>query len=581
MSITIRKIWHRNAYRIGIYFSYNKEIIAKLKTLNATFSYTNTCWYLDYSPQSYSKLKENFDSITIETQSESNANTHLVTGFRSRDLSPIATSSARQLDLDAKDKPEHKTEVIPFAQKMRLQLLENIGKYWVFKMHYNQEISKKLLSIKGVYWNSNYKAYMVVRNPKAKEEVEAVLMTQPFFGADFATDIKSYKGTIVKIMPHPENTAWIEVHAPRIAAVHEKLKRFSLARYSSVKDCYLLPAAPIVYDSIETQLEPLEIKVVSTLSKNYLNSKHLPNRKSIELSKTKDTILNKIPARGLPYLSNMVDQLLALNYSSSTLRTYTGSFIQFLKHFDYQDPVHVTQKEIVHYLGSLMQRGLSATTGHSMVNAIQFYYQQVANNKNFELKIPRPKKEKKLPSVLTMDECLKIFQVVDNPKHKLLLLIGYGAGLRVSEIVQLKWVDILFLEHKIHIRNAKGKKDRMVMLPLSIVKSLELYKQIYNGKHYVFEGQFASEPYSTRSVQQVMRDAIKKSGLEKKATVHTLRHSFATHLLEGGTDIRYIQQFLGHSDIKTTTLYTHLTRTAVNKIQSPLDRLVDETKKIE
>jgi site-specific recombinase XerD len=250
-----------------------------------------------------------------------------------------------------------------------------------------------------------------------------------------------------------------------------------------------------------------------------------------------------------------------------------------MRHFDYKDPELVTHSEIVKYLGSLMERGLSATSGHSMVNGLQFYYQQVLGKSSFEICIPRPKKEKKLPSVLTMEECLTIFQSVDNPKHKLLLLIGYGAGLRVSEIVALQWKDILFSEHKIHIKNAKGKKDRMVMLPYSIVQSLEIYRQLYKGTNYVFEGQFAGEPYSTGSVQQVMRAALKKSGLEKKATVHTLRHSFATHLLENGTDIRYIQQFLGHSSIKTTTIYTHLTKGAVDKIQSPLDRLVDENNK--
>jgi site-specific recombinase XerD len=275
----------------------------------------------------------------------------------------------------------------------------------------------------------------------------------------------------------------------------------------------------------------------------------------------------------------MVNALLALNYSSSTLRTYCGSFIQFLRHIEYRNPETITQKEIIQFLGSLMERGLSATTGHSMVNGLQFYFHNVLGKQEYEFRLPRPKKEKKLPTVLTMEECLRIFQVVDNPKHKLLLLIGYGAGLRVSEIVHLKWQDILFSEHKIHISNAKGKKDRMVMLPFSIVESLDIYRQLYNGKHYVFEGQFASEPYSTRSVQQVMREALKKSGLEKKASVHTLRHSFATHLLESGTDIRYIQQFLGHSSIKTTTIYTHLTQNAVNKIQSPLDRLVDENNK--
>lgn len=182
-----------------------------------------------------------------------------------------------------------------------------------------------------------------------------------------------------------------------------------------------------------------------------------------------------------------------------------------------------------------------------------------------------------------MEECLEVFRVVDNPKHKLLLLIGYGAGLRVSEIVSLEWRDILFSEHKIHVKNAKGKKDRMVMLPYSIVSTLEYYRRLYQTKKYVFEGQFAGEPYSTRSVQEVMRLALIKSGLEKKATVHTLRHSFATHLLENGTDIRYIQQFLGHSSIKTTTIYTHITSNAINKIQSPLDRLADQNhqKKLE
>jgi site-specific recombinase XerD len=145
--------------------------------------------------------------------------------------------------------------------------------------------------------------------------------------------------------------------------------------------------------------------------------------------------------------------------------------------------------------------------------------------------------------------------------------------------VTLEWRDILFSKHKIHIKDAKGKKDRMVMLPYSIVSSLDYYRKLYQPSKYVFEGQFAGEPYSIGSAQQVMRAALKKSGLSKKATVHTLRHSFATHLLENGTDIRYIQKFLGHASIKTTTIYTHVSKMATDKIVSPLDRLVDENNK--
>lgn len=579
MSITIKKLWHRDAFRIGVFLEYNSTDFKSLKLIGCTYSKTHSCWYLDYTTEAYSQLKNHFPSITIEKPTNlQTTQTQLVTGDNSRDLSPIAPSES-QLGIPKVGNPEHTTVQPSLALKLRLQLLENVGKYWVFKMHWHFEISKELLTVKGVYWNANYKAYMAIRHPRVKEQVETILQVTDFFGDDYLFKETSYIGQKVRILPHFEDTSRMEIYVPRIVAIQEKLKRFSMVRYCKTKDCYLLPAAPIVFESIQLQMEPNEILIVNELPKDYLQRKKMPNKKQIDLSRTKQSIFDLVPEHGKVYLSTMVDTILALNYSSSTMRTYCGSFIQFLRHFEFRDPETISNLETIKYLGSLMERGLSAAAGHSMVNSLHFYYQQVLGKQQFEINLPRPKKEKKLPSVLTMEECLKIFQVVDNPKHKLLLLIGYGAGLRVSEIVNLQWKDILFSEYKIHIKNAKGKKDRMVMLPFSIVQSLEIYRQLYNGKHYVFEGQFAGEPYSTRSAQEVMREALKKSGLEKRATVHTLRHSFATHLLESGTDIRYIQQFLGHSSIKTTTIYTHLTKGAVDKIQSPLDRMVDESNK--
>ncbi len=219
-----------------------------------------------------------------------------------------------------------------------------------------------------------------------------------------------------------------------------------------------------------------------------------------------------------------------------------------------------------------------------LVNALLYYFRTVLKRDSFEINLPRPRKEHHLPTVLTMEECFRIFRSIDNPKHKLLLLIGYGAGLRRSEIVALKWADIFFDEHKMHIKQAKGNKDRMVMLPYSIVAYLKDYRNLYPSDDWVFTGQYKGEALSTRTVQQVMHDAVAKAGLEKKATVHTLRHSFATHLLESGTDIRYIQQLMGHSSIKTTMIYTHITPKAERKIVSPLDNLVQSNlppKKIE
>ncbi|MCB0442716.1 MAG: tyrosine-type recombinase/integrase, partial [Flavobacterium sp.] len=554
MTISIRKIEHREAVRIGIFFEKNYTIQQQLKTIGAVYSKTFQCWYIDYSKVAYQQLKALFPDLQIQQPVAGETS--------SRDLPPTATSDI-QLGLPPLNNPEHK--VTPSLQtKLQPKLLNNIGKYWVFTLRYHQLINKQLLSVKGVYWNANYKCYMALRHPDVKKSVEQILEQPHFFGEDYLSKERSFKGEKIIIKPHLEDEAWMEVYVPKLVAVHEKIKRFSMARYSKIKDCYLIPAAPVAYESLGLQMDVLSIEMVNQLPPNFLQKKHLPNRKQIELRNAKTRIFDQVPEVGRPFVVKMMDTIMACNYSYNTLQSYSSAFIQFLKEFDFRDPATIEPDAIIRFLASLMERGLSASSGHTMVNSIQFYYHQVLGKKYYTFKLPRPKKEKKLPTVLTMEECLQVFKAVDNPKHKLLLLIGYGAGLRVGEIVTLQWNDILFDEHKIHLKNAKGKKDRMVMLPYSIIQSLLVYKKLYKGKQYVFEGQFAGEPYSTTSVQTVMRQALEKSGLSKKATVHTLRHSFATHLLENGTDIRYIQQFLGHASIKTTTIYTHLTKSAVD-----------------
>ena len=585
--ITLKKIFHRNDYRIAILFTFDANIIAILKKMDASYSKTHRCWYVNYSKAYYQLLKNTFPTLVIDTgdevftiKSTQQPALPLVTDAN-RDLSPIAKSEL-QLGTPKVGNPEHKKE-IPFDEKVRLQLMDNIGKYWVFKMHYHQEISKKLLSVKGVFWNKNYRCFMVYRHPTTKKTVEALLQKSPFFGTDYVSKDAVFKGEKVFIKPHFEDIAWMAIYVPKIHALHEVVKRMSFSRYSKTKDCYLLPAAPIVFESIQLQFEALKVLIVVDLPEQFLHKKHLPNQKQQKLTKAKDTLFSQLQTYEKPVIERMLNTLLAMNYSASTIESYGSCFLEYLRYFDQKKPEDISNTDIIKFLGTLMQQGLSASKGHMMVNAVQFYYHQVLGFKAYDFKLPRPKKEKKLPPVLTMEECLTIFQVVDNPKHKLLLLIGYGAGLRVSEIVTLQWRDILFEEFKIHLKNAKGKKDRMVMLPLSIIETLKMYRKLTNGKDYVFEGQFAGEPYSTRSAQAVLRIALKKSGLEKKATIHTLRHSFATHLLENGTDIRYIQSFLGHASIKTTMVYTHLGKSAVNKIQSPLDRLVanERQKKLE
>ena len=184
----------------------------------------------------------------------------------------------------------------------------------------------------------------------------------------------------------------------------------------------------------------------------------------------------------------------------------------------------------------------------------------------------RARKAESLPGVFSQEEVGRLFKAVTNLKHRSILMTIYSAGLRVSEVVNLRKADILTDLGKLFIRSGKGKKDRYTLLSEKLKPLLEEYLKEYKPSYWLFEGQDHGQ-YSVRSVQQILRDAVRVSGVNPYATVHTLRHSFATHLLENGTDLRYIQELLGHNNPKTTQIYTHITKRGLDKIRSPLDFL--------
>ena len=186
----------------------------------------------------------------------------------------------------------------------------------------------------------------------------------------------------------------------------------------------------------------------------------------------------------------------------------------------------------------------------------------------------RPRKPKKLPTVLSQEEVLALFRAVSNLKHRCILMLIYSAGLRLGELVRLRIEDVFIPQRKIFVKAAKGKKDRYTVLSDKMLVVLQKYLGNYHPDYWLFEGQTGG-PYSARSVQNVLRKAVKQAGVNPYATVHTLRHSFATHLLENGMDLRYIQALLGHSSPKTTEIYTHITEKARNRFRSPLDTLED------
>jgi integrase/recombinase XerD len=272
-------------------------------------------------------------------------------------------------------------------------------------------------------------------------------------------------------------------------------------------------------------------------------------------------------------LQQLEEAILLRGYSPNTLRTYRLEFAQLLYLLkDY--PVNDLSVERIrsYVLYCIKELKLSENQVHSRLNAIKFYFEQVLGQQDFMVEIPRPKKVSALPKVLSTAEIKKLFAVTENPKHLLLLQLCYGMGLRVSEVVQLKIEDIDSRRMQVHIRCAKGKKDRYVHLPETVLDLSRQYYLAYRPKVYLLEGQYGG-PYSTRSAQAVFKQAMIKARIRKQVGIHSLRHSYATHLHEYGTDISLIKELLGHQQIKTTLIYTHISQPAMAKVSSPLDQL--------
>lgn len=343
----------------------------------------------------------------------------------------------------------------------------------------------------------------------------------------------------------------------------------------------------MAYGSLVKALKE-KVIVDNSLLKTYLLQKKavtntLPIAKEPENKKTtsftKPAALStawQLSDTNLKALEQFVQQLQLKAYSPSTIKTYRNEFMRLLQLLKTKAVDSLTTDDIKRYMVYAMEKeGIKENTAHSRLNALKFYFEQVLGREKFFWEIPRPKKPVQLPNVLNEKEMVRLFNAVTNKKHKAILFAAYSAGLRVSEVVKLKVKDIDSVRMLIKVEDGKGKKDRYVALSPVLLDVLRAYLLAAKPRpaNYLFESEVKGEAYNARSAQKVFQRAKEKAGIKKEISFHSLRHSFATHLLEKGIDIRYIKDILGHFDIKTTERYTHVSKTKLVNIVSPLDDL--------
>lgn len=360
--------------------------------------------------------------------------------------------------------------------------------------------------------------------------------------------------------------------------IQDILKMLPGARWDENIKKWHVPLNEAVYNLVRERLTGKASLHVEPLRKYLIRRNRIVNAapaiQSPQTTAEQTILLGKISDENLMALEKMMEHLKAKAYSKNTLRTYRTEFIQFLKYCDTRKAADMRPEALKTYMVYCLEtEKISENTAHSRINALKFYYEQVLNQEKFFYPIPRPKKHLQLPKVLGEREVGRLFNIVINKKHKAILFTAYSAGLRVSEVCRLRKEDVDRDRMQLFIKKGKGKKDRYVNLSPLVADVLTNYLNIVKPSplQYVFEGEAPGNPYSSRSAQQIFRRGIQQAGIEKSLSFHSLRHSFATHLMEKGVNTKYIQEILGHFNIKTTELYLHVAKINLVNIPSPID----------
>jgi len=282
----------------------------------------------------------------------------------------------------------------------------------------------------------------------------------------------------------------------------------------------------------------------------------------------------QLNVRSQAVLERFEAKIILKGYSLSTLKNYRANIINFLSYFEEQELEELTKADIESYVYKLkVKYKISETKQNIVINSIKFLYEKVFEKPRAYYNIQRPKKSQSLPNVLSEKEVVRLINSPSNIKHKAILYTIYSAGLRISELVSLRIEDIRHDEKVIFVKCSKGKKDRFTLLSHTLLSLLERYIDKERPSYWLFEGAEGGR-YSTSSIQKIFRRAVKDANINPWATPHTLRHSFATHLLQSGVNLRYLQSLLGHNSTKTTEIYTHVLKADQALIMSPLDKIM-------
>jgi len=575
--------------RIKIHFPISDNLLKELRIIS-DFKYSKTyhCWHFPYRKEEYSIFKNIVKDIIIDNLS----NTELRTVAKqvsphyanisgeienvTPDIKTVETESKqfRQIDKTITDISEKKPET---DKLINLKVFNNNDILQVY-MPYNPQDILFIKTFEKSHWNKKTKCWHI---PETSDNVERI---EAYWGKKFVSKvliIGNAKYPHIKPLPseqnlsnsiiisnHPDNEQVLKVNIPYREHALRQIRLVRGRHYSKAHNCWLVPNCRKSIDQLIFYFKSPYYSIINQVEK-------LGNFEITQGQLKKEVIRQKaltlVVSKYRKFVEEYIDGLLIRGYSMKTVTNYSRYFKNFLENIN-KEPTEISVAEIHNYVINAVRNGISESLQNGIISAIKFYYEVLKNYKPLQIHLPRPFAAEKLPNVLAISEVKRLFGTIKNKKHACLLYLAYASGLRVSELVGLRINDIDSARMVINVRSGKGKKDRTVMLSVKLLELLREYFKEYKPRNWLFEGQF-DEQYSVRSVEQVFYKAKNEAKITKPCTLHSLRHSFATHLLESGTDLRIIQELLGHANIETTIRYTHVSVRDIKNIESPFDKL--------
>lgn len=425
-------------------------------------------------------------------------------------------------------------------------------------------------SIPNAYWNVRYKNWVIPATAFTLQKLSTEIKLIPKQQYDIWTNqIKSQSNPrICNLYSSPEYPEKIVIQLSGEGIDVDFVKHIPERTYESGSKIWLIPKNDHLITRITDHYVSKGAQVINRIKLQHLESRkpsYIDFRKYL-ISKTNV----QIQYLCTPYLDTLITQ----RYSISTMREYYSKFVIFASYLHQQQKDAISEEDVNTFLFEISSRKVSESLINSYINAIKFYYEKVTFQPELKIeRIKRPREGYHLPKVLSVQQVDALLRATENIKHIAILYALYGHGVRLNELLNVRIDDLLWDRNQIFVKNGKGNKDRYVPMSQEFKSLMEIYIHTYQPQFWLFEGQDKKNQYSERSVQEVVRKAAKKAGIALKVTPHMLRHSFATHLLDIGTQLPYIKELLGHKDIKTTMIYTHVSLASIENVVSPLDRL--------